>query len=82
MAVVALKVDKIPQQLICEADRNRLREYLTGRLRVLKREARKCGEQAEANFVEGGEMEVLFLFDELLGEQPPDPGLRKSRKAH
>ena len=78
MAVVALK--KVPQQLICEADRSRLREYLTGRLRVLKREAKRASEQAEANFAEGGEMEIIFLFDDLLGEQPPD--LRKTPKAH
>lgn len=69
-----------PKQIVSEPDRVVLRDYLTKRLKQLKREARRAGERTEAAYVEGAEMEIQFLFDELLGEEPPD--LRKKAVGH
>jgi hypothetical protein len=67
-------------QLTSEADRNRLREYLEGRVRVLAKQERLAGEADEAAFVEGAQMEILCAYDDLLGEQMPDPKtLRKKQ---
>jgi hypothetical protein len=60
-------------QLTSEADRNRLREYLEGRVRVLSKQEKRAGEADEAAFVEGAQMEILCMYDDLLGEQMPDP---------
>ena len=69
MAVIALK--QPDKQIVCEEDRATLRDYLTKRLEHLRKEAKNAeGRGDEAAFVEGGEMEIVFLFDELLGEQP------------
>lgn len=76
--------DETPKQLTCEDDRSRLREYLTKRLATLKKEhrltMRNGGEAAEDGFYEGSEMEIVFAFDDLLGEQPPD--LQKKSRSH
>lgn len=69
---------KETKQLVSSNDRDTLRDYLTKRLAKLKRESKKAGEAAEAAFCEGAEMEIIFIFDDLLGEQPPDTA-RKAR---
>lgn len=69
-----------PKQLASEQDRATLRAYLTNRLKKLKRERKAAGEREEAAYVDGAEMEIEFLFDELLGEEPPD--LRKKAVGH
>lgn len=60
------------KQLVALDDRETLRAYLTQRLAKLKKESKRAGEAAEAAFCEGAEMEIIFIFDDLLGEQPPD----------
>lgn len=67
------------KQLTSETERATLREYLVRRLQTLRRQAKKADEREEAAYVEGGEMEIIFIFDELLGEQAPE--LPKRRKA-
>ncbi len=68
------KMKETPPQLLDEKDRDCLREYLTKRLVSLKRARKRqhSGEGYDEGFYEGSEMEVIFAFDELLGEQPPD----------
>jgi hypothetical protein len=66
------------KQLISEADRATLREYLGRRLQTLRQQRKKAGEREEEAYIEGGEMEIIFVFDELLGEQAPE--LSKSGK--
>lgn len=79
MAVHALKKTP-PKHLVGEEDRATLRDYLTKRLQYLHRKGKRAGEKEEAAFYEGAEMEVVFVFDDLLGEQPPD--LRKKPRSH
>jgi hypothetical protein len=79
MAIHALKKAP-PKQLVGEEDRATLRDYLIKRLNQLRREGKRAGEKEEAAFVEGGEMEIYFIFDELLGEQPPE--MRKKPRSH
>lgn len=63
------------QPLTSEEDRATLRKYLTLRLRVTRRSIRHAQDREERSYHEGAEMELMFLFDDLLGEEPPD--LRK-----
>ena len=67
------------KQLTSEIDRQTLREYLEGRLKTLRGEAKKAGEREEAAYVEGAEMEIIFIYDELLGEQAPEALQKKLR---
>ncbi len=69
------------KKLVCEEDRGTLREWLTRRLTALRRQTKRAGEATEAAYSEGGELEIIFAFDELLGEQPPEP-LRRKPRAH
>lgn len=71
--------DKTEKQLISEIDRTTLREYLERRLKTLRREAKKAGEREEAAFVEGATLEIVFIYDELLGEQAPEALQKKLR---
>lgn len=72
--------DKPRFQLTSEDDRNRLRLYLEGRVRVLAGEKKRVSEDIDAGFVDGAEMEIMCIYDELLGEQMPDPKtLQKKR---
>lgn len=64
-----------PIQLASDGDRAVLREYLTKRLKQLKRELKRANGKLEASYIEGAAMEIEFAFDELLAEEPPD--LRK-----
>lgn len=68
------------KQLTSEVDRTTLRDYLERRRKTLRREAKKAGEREEAAYVDGAEMEIIFIYDELLGEQPPE--LLKKPRAH
>jgi hypothetical protein len=78
----AKKMKDIPRQLVNEADRSCLREYLIKRLKSLHRGKKRSNsyELYDAGFSEGAELEIVFLFDELLQEQAPD--LRKVRKSN
>jgi hypothetical protein len=60
------------KQLVSSEDRDTLRTWLSNRLKQIKKEQKKAGEAAEAAFSEGAEMEIIFAFDDLLGEQVPD----------
>lgn len=64
--------EKKEGQLASESDRTALRTYLEKRLKTLRRQAKRAGDRAEEAFSEGGEMEIIFIYDELLGEQAPD----------
>jgi len=77
MAALAMKKER--KQLVDEVDRATLRDYLTRRLSYLRRKAKRASDATEAEFYNGAEMEILFVFDDLLGEQPPD--LRKVPKS-
>jgi hypothetical protein len=71
--------EKKEEQLASENDRATLRTYLEKRLKILRGEAKKAGEREEAAFVEGAEMEIIFIYDELLGEQAPEKAPRRLR---
>ena len=64
-------VESDKKQIQSESDRETLRAYLTGRLKHLRKELKKAPDREDASFVEGAEMEIIFLFDDLLGEQAP-----------
>jgi hypothetical protein len=64
--------EKKEGQLASESDRATMRTYLEKRLKTLRRQAKRAGEREEGAFVEGAEMEIIFIYDELLGEQAPD----------
>jgi hypothetical protein len=76
-----MKSNKTERQLTSEIDRTTLREYLERRLMTLRKAAKKAGEREEAAYTEGAAMEIVFLYDELLGEQAPEP-LSKQPRAH
>lgn len=59
-------------QILSEKDRAVLREYLQRRLDVIRAEMRLTIDAEEISNASGAEMEILFAFDELLGEEPPE----------
>lgn len=68
------------KQLVSEPDRETLRDYLTKRWKHARKEIKHANSQAEAAYAEALELEIMFAFDELLGEEPPD--FRKKPRAH